>query len=197
VLLEVGRVGEATAQFDEGLRLSTAIGDVRGGLLSQVGLASVKLRSGDPRAAEQLAASARSRAEAAGEKAIVSAALGVEAGASEAQGDLARAAADYERALAIDRDAGNPISVLSDLRGLARVAVRRGDRGRAALLVARAARIERNLGRLDDAEADLGKAVAFAHGTLREDEQASLVSERDALRKARGEQQKMEPTSGR
>jgi tetratricopeptide (TPR) repeat protein len=195
-LLELGRVSDATAQFEHASRLAAQVNDERGVLLAQVGLASVKLRSGDPASAGRLAADSRGRAESAGERTIVGAALGVEAGALEVRGDLARAEQVYEQALAIDRELGNPIGVLGDLRGLGRVAVRRADPGRAALLLARAARVEKNLGRFDEADADLAKAATLAQGALREDERASLVAERDALRKAR-EQQKVEPTRGK
>jgi tetratricopeptide (TPR) repeat protein len=189
VLLELGRAGEAKAQFEQASRLAAQVGDARGGLLAEIGLATVKLRTGDIAAARQLAGAARARAEPMGDLSIVGAALGVEGGALEAQGDLARAAEVYERALAMDREAGNPVSVLSDLRGLGRVATRRGDRGRAALLTARAARVEKSLGRFDEAEADLGKAVALAQGTLGEEDLAALVREREALQRARGDNQ--------
>jgi tetratricopeptide (TPR) repeat protein len=195
-LLELGRIGEAKGQFYQAARLAVQVGDARGGLLAQIGLATVTLRSGDASAAQKLAADAKARAEALGDRAIVGAALGVQAGGLEAGGDLVRAVEVYEQALATDREAGNPVSVLADLRGLGRVATRRGERGKAALLLARAARVEKSLGRFEEADADLGKAVSLARGALADEDLAALEREREALQKARGEK-KTEPARGK
>ena len=105
--------------------------------------------------------------------------------AYEAEGNLAGAMTSYEAALAIDRSDENPSSVLSDLQAISRLSIRMGDNARAAAVLLRCARIERNLGVLDAAETDLtqadGLCVKAACGAL----EAELRDERSALAQAR------------
>jgi tetratricopeptide (TPR) repeat protein len=181
-MLLAGEAEPARIQFTEAVALARALGDPGAGRMAQVGLAAARLRQNQAPAAREEAAQAAASARAADDQGALGAALSIEGAALEIEGRLDEARARYDEALAIDRQREQPAAVAEGLRSLARVAEKQGDRQGAAALLGRGARALRRLGRLDEAEADLARAITLA-GPGPEAE--ALEAERKAIQGAR------------
>ncbi len=185
VLLMVGRASDALKQYEFAVQLAERQGDEKTVRLARSGVAASHLRLGDGEKAAHIAQQVSADAERAGDQAAQSAALVVEAGAAELAGSLPKARVALEKALVIDRELGNPSSVLSDLRALARVAKRAGDLREAAIFLGRSARVARNLGLLEEAERDLRDGLELGSDTLEHEQLEGMNIELEAVVVAR------------
>ena len=181
-MLLAGAVDEAEAQFRAAAALAEQLGRPAAAALARVGLAAAELRRGK---GEQAAALAHQEADGArrrGDEGAQAAALSIEGAALELLGRLAEARARHEEALALDRRREHPGAVRDDLRALARLSERQGDRGGAASYLTRAARVSRRMEDLDASEAELRRAISL----LGEGEEARrLAAELEAIQEAR------------
>jgi tetratricopeptide (TPR) repeat protein len=194
-LLGAGKDEDARAQFEAAATLAGELGKPESAYLARVGLASLALKRGDAPLAARLAADVAASARKSNDDGATAAALATEGSALEMAGDLASAKARFDEALTLDRSREQPLAVAMDLRSLALLAERRGDRKEAASLWGRSARISRLLGQLDDAERALSRALTLL-GPSGGDEATGLREELDALRAAREKQRHLATPGG-
>jgi tetratricopeptide (TPR) repeat protein len=185
VLLASRRTREASDQFTAARRLAEHLGAADVGLRARAGLAALLLESGEPaRALSESGEVIRAAGEAKDDEAAA-AALAVQAEALLASARPLEARASLERALELDRKRAAPFAVAQDLRGLARVAERLGDRAAAADLLLRCSRISRWVGMLELAERELAAASALLEQGPDALERALVRQELEAVRRAR------------
>src|SRR5262249_27591936 len=108
-------------------------------------IASIALRRGDARRAAALARALAEEARAAADDVGLGAALAIEGAARSSMGDLRLGRARLEEALAVDRRRAAPLAIAEDLRALAEIAARAGDREAASSYLARLERLTRAL----------------------------------------------------
>jgi tetratricopeptide (TPR) repeat protein len=187
-LLALGHTSEAKAEFERAVALWAKLEHRAGLARAKASLALAILREAkEAKLALALAREAKTLAEDAEDDAGRAAALGVEGAALEAAGDLAAAREAYEAALEIDKARGAPAAIAEDLHALGRICERTNDAARAAGFYARASRVLRRMGNLDQCERDLEKAAALARASGRAAEAGECEAELRALRNARAE----------
>jgi non-specific serine/threonine protein kinase len=157
----------AVALIHEGLEIWRNLGDRHGIGNSLLALAEIKLESGDPERAEDLLQ----------ESLDLFRHLGDSHGTAWALGDMGRLAylrGDYERgrvailqSLQLNRDTGQFTGIAICLRQLASFDATAGDYGRAARLLGGAARLEKAVGHL--VEADLAEQHAVTTATIKDE----------------------------
>ncbi len=158
-MLLAGSVDEAASQFRAAAALAGQLREPAAAAMARVGLAAVALRRGDPGGAAALAHAEADEARRRGNDGVLAAALSIEGASLELLDRHADARARHEEALALDRKREHPGAVRDDLRALARLAERQGDRGAAAAYLTRAARVSRRMEDLDVSEAELKRAI--------------------------------------
>ncbi|MDW8251564.1 MAG: hypothetical protein RMJ98_19895 [Myxococcales bacterium] len=181
-MLLVGSVDEAEVQFRAASALAEQLGRPDAGAMARVGLAAAKLRRGQAEQAASLANREVQDARRRGDDGVRAAALSIEGAALELLGRLPEAQIRYEEALVLDRRREHPGAVRDDLRALARLSERQGDRVGAATYLTRAARVSRRMEDLDSSEEELSRAIRL----LGESEEARRLGvELEAIRESR------------